>query len=91
MKAYFLVQTRFGDSLEVIAELHDHRSEFFIQGRPMYGWYDAIVELEIPNADKLNEIKEELKQSQPDILHIEAVIERTEACQAPRYGQVGQR
>ena len=81
MKAYILVQTRYGGSMEVIDELHNNHSKFFIQGRPVYGWYDAIVELEIPNIDKLSEITEGLKQSQPDIIHIGTVIERTEDCQ----------
>ena len=78
MKACILVQTRFEESIGIIDVLRNRYSKFFLQGSSVYGWYDAIVELEIPNIDKLSEITEELKQSQPDITHIETIVERTE-------------
>ncbi len=87
MKAYILVQTRYGGLAEVINDLHNGSNCFFIQARPVYGWYDAVVELEIPNTDRLNEIKEELKRSQPDIIRIEAVVERIDEPSIPESGQ----
>ncbi|MDQ1279222.1 MAG: hypothetical protein QG670_482 [Thermoproteota archaeon] len=78
MKAYILVQTRYGGSTEVIFECHNNHGKFFVQGRPVYGWYDAIVELEIPNTNILREITEELRKNQPDITQIGTIVERTD-------------
>ncbi|MDQ1280760.1 MAG: hypothetical protein QG670_2023 [Thermoproteota archaeon] len=77
VKANVLLQTKFGDSVEVIEELHN-QAEFFIQGRSIYGWYDVVVESWIPNTGKLKEIEEKLKQSQTKILHFETFVERVE-------------
>lgn len=77
MKAYLLIQTRYGTSKEAIKEISASVKYCFIEGRPTYGWYDAIVELEVPNVSALSEIVCELKHSQSDIAHIGTAIERS--------------
>jgi len=73
-----LLRTRLGTSKEIIDSLRKSQEQNFIQGCAVYGWYDALVELKIPYAAKLNEITDELKKNRSDIVHIGTIIERTD-------------
>ena len=77
MRAYILLQTKLGTSKEIVDSLRNNHEQNFIQGSAVYGWYDALVELKIPNSTKLNEIVDELKKNHSDIVHIVTAIERT--------------
>jgi hypothetical protein len=77
MKGYLLIRTRYGISREVIDDVHKSEEDCFIQGRSTFGWYDAIVELKIPNANMLSEIAHRLLHNQPDVTHIGTIVERT--------------
>jgi len=79
--AYVLVRTRCGTSKEVIDDLRKNYGENLIQSSIVYGWYDVLVELEIPNAEKLSEIMDGLKRNHRNIIHIGTAIERTADCQ----------
>lgn len=76
MKAFILVRTKYGTSIEVINELRKDNGRRFIEGRTVYGWYDTIVELEVPDVDEINKITYYLKQNQLDIDHIDTIIEK---------------
>jgi len=76
MKAYLLIRTRCGISGEAINEICKSVEYCSVQGRPTYGWYDAVVELEAPNINNLSEIVSRLKHNQPNIDHIGTAIER---------------
>ena len=77
MKTYLLLRTRCNTSKEIIANLRKNHEQDFIQGSAVYGWYDALIELEIPYSTKLNEIVDELKKNNSDIVHIGIAVERT--------------
>ena len=78
MKAYLLLQTRFGTSKEVLDNFKKGYEQNFVQGSTVYGWYDAVVEVKIPSATKLEEIIDELQKNRTDIVHIGTAIERTD-------------
>jgi hypothetical protein len=78
MRVYVFFQTRLGTSKDVIENLRKDHEQYFRQGSAVYGWYDAIVELEVPNAAKLTEIMTDLKHSSLDIVHIGTAVERND-------------
>ncbi|MCJ7631841.1 hypothetical protein MUP77_05525 [Candidatus Bathyarchaeota archaeon] len=75
MRAYVFFQTRLGTSKYVIENLRKDHEQCFRWGSAVYGWYDAIVELEIPNTAKLTEIMTDLKHSSLDIVQIGTAVE----------------
>lgn len=77
MKAYILIQTKFGASEEAIDDLRKSYGQLFIKGRSLYGWYDAMVEMEVSNIDELNEVTCKLKQDIPDVTYVGTAVERT--------------
>ena len=80
MRAYVLLQTTLGTSRarakEIVDSLRKNYEQNFIQGSAVYGWYDALIELEIPHSTRLNEIVDELKKNHSDIVHIGTAVER---------------
>jgi len=81
-RAYILLRTQGGISREIIDNLRKNHGEIFVHGTPVYGWYDALVEFEIPYVEKLNEIIEDLVQNHLDIAHIGTIVEKTSGAPA---------
>ena len=77
IRAYIMLRTRYGTSKQVIETLRKNHERSFIDGAAVYGWYDAVVELEVPHIKELNEIVDELKANCLDITHIGTAIEKT--------------
>jgi hypothetical protein len=77
LKAYFLLKTRSGTSKEIINTFRNKYEANFIQGSIVYGWYDTLIEVRIPNTLRMNEIRDYLKKNRHDIVYLEAAIEKT--------------
>ena len=79
MKAYVFVQTKLGESSEVIEDLRKGHEESFRKGSPVYGWYDVMVEFEILDVKELGCIVDDLKHNCLDIVHVGTAVERVDA------------
>ena len=73
MKAYILIETKPGTSEEVIKAIKS-RVKKVLQADSVYGRYDAIVVIEAPNLEKINEIVYKVVEKDPNIVHTETSI-----------------
>ena len=73
MKAYILIETKPGTSEEVIKAIKS-RVRNVLQADSVYGRYDAIVVIEAPNLEKINEIVYKVVEKDPNIVHTETSI-----------------
>ena len=73
MKAYILINTKPGTSEEVVRNIKK-RVEGLLQIDSVYGRYDAIVVIEAPNIEKINEIVYKVVGKDPNIIHTETSI-----------------
>jgi len=73
MKAYILIETKPGTSEEVIKAIKS-RVKNVLQADSVYGRYDAIVVIEAPNLEKINEIIYKVVEKDPNIVHTETSI-----------------
>ena len=73
MKAYILINTKPGTSEEVVINIKK-RVEGLLQIDSVYGRYDAIVVIEAPNIEKINEIVYKVVGKDPNIIHTETSI-----------------
>ena len=73
MKAYIMIETKPGTSEEVIKAIKS-RVKDVLQADSVYGRYDAIVVIEAPNLEKINEIVYKVVEKDPNIVHTETSI-----------------
>jgi DNA-binding Lrp family transcriptional regulator len=73
MKAYILIQTKPGTSEEVVADIKKRVKEA-ISIDSVYGRFDAIVVVEAPDIERINEIVYKVVGKDPNIVHTETSI-----------------
>jgi DNA-binding Lrp family transcriptional regulator len=73
MKAYIMIETKPGASEEVVKAIKN-RVKHVLHADSVYGRYDAIVVIEAPNLEKINEIVYKVVERDPNIVHTETSI-----------------
>ena len=73
MRAYILIQTKPGTSEEVVKRIKSKVKEV-TQADSVYGRYDAIVVIEAPNLESINEILYRVIEKDPNIIHTETSL-----------------
>jgi DNA-binding Lrp family transcriptional regulator len=73
MKAYIMIQAKPGTSEEVVKAIKG-RVKTVLSADSVYGRYDAIVTIEAPDLEKINEIIYKVIEKDPNIVHTETSI-----------------
>ena len=73
MKAYIMIQAKPGTSEEVVKAIKG-RVKNVSHADSVYGRYDAIVVIEAPDLEKINEIIYKVVEKDPNIVHTETSI-----------------
>jgi len=73
MKAYIMVETKPGTSERVVEEIK-RRVKGVLHADSVYGRFDAIVVIEAPDLEKINEIVYRVIEKDPNIIHTETSI-----------------
>lgn len=73
MKAYIMIRTKPGTSEKVVEEIK-RRVKGILQADSVYGRFDAIVIIEAPSLEELNEIVYKVVEKEPNIIHTETSI-----------------
>ncbi|MEM2901454.1 MAG: Lrp/AsnC ligand binding domain-containing protein [Candidatus Bathyarchaeia archaeon] len=73
MKAYILIQTRPGTSEKVVEAIRKRVKEA-VSVDSVYGRFDAIVVVEAPDLEKINEIVYKVIGKDPNIIHTETSL-----------------
>ncbi|PDM25938.1 AsnC family transcriptional regulator [Candidatus Bathyarchaeota archaeon B24-2] len=73
LRAYILIQTKPGTSEEVVKRIKSKVKEV-TQADSVYGRYDAIVVIEAPNLESINEILYRVIEKDPNIIHTETSL-----------------
>ena len=73
MKAYILIRTKPGTSEKVVEEIK-RRVKGILNADSVYGRFDAIVVIEAPSLEELNEIVYKVVEKEPNIIHTETSI-----------------
>lgn len=73
MRAYIFIKTKPGTSEEVVKRIKSHVKEV-VQADSIYGRFDAIVIIEAPKLEDINEIVYKVIEKDPNIIHTETSI-----------------
>ena len=73
VKAYILIQVKPGTSEEVVKAIKG-RVKNVLHADSVYGRYDAIIVIEAPDLEKINEIIYKVVEKDPNIVHTETSI-----------------
>jgi len=73
MKAYIMIQAKPGTSEEVVKAIKS-RVKNVLHADSVYGRYDAIIVIEAPDLEKINEIIYKVVEKDPNIVHTETSI-----------------
>lgn len=73
MKAYIFIRTKPGTSEEVVKRIKNNVKEV-IQADSIYGRFDAIVIIEAPKLEDINEIVYKVIEKDPNIIHTETSL-----------------
>jgi len=73
MKAYILLSTKPGTSLEVVKRLKEKVKETVVADA-IFGRYDAIVVLEAPALDEINQVVYKIIEKDPNVIRTETSI-----------------
>jgi len=73
MRAYIFVKTKPATSLQVVERIKKKVKEV-VQADAIYGRYDAIVIIEAPNLESINEILYKVIEKDPNIIHTETSL-----------------
>jgi len=73
VKAYILIETKPGTSEKVVKAIKSRVKEV-VGADSVYGRYDAIVVVEAPDIEKINEIVYKVVEKDPNIIHTETSI-----------------
>jgi len=77
MKAYIFIETKPATSLEVIKRIKSKVKEV-VQADAIYGRFDAVVTIEAPNLESINEILYKVIEKDPNIIHTETSLTLSE-------------
>jgi len=73
MRAYIFIETKPGASEEVVKRIKSKVKEV-VQADSIYGRFDAIVIIEAPNLENINEILYKVIEKDPNIIHTETSL-----------------
>jgi len=73
MRAYIFVKTKPATSLEVVKRIKKKVKEV-VQADAIYGRYDAIVTIDAPDLESINEILYKVIEKDPNIIHTETSL-----------------
>jgi DNA-binding Lrp family transcriptional regulator len=73
MKAYIFIQTKPATSLDVISRIKNKVKEVVVADA-IYGRYDAVIIIEAPNLESINEIVYKVIEKDPNITHTETSL-----------------
>ncbi len=73
MKAYILLSTKPGTSLEVVKRIKDKVKEV-ITADAIFGRYDAIIVLEAPALENINQVVYKVIEKDPNVTRTETSI-----------------
>jgi len=73
MRAYILIETKPGTSLQVVRRIKSMVKEV-VQADAIYGRFDAIIIVEAPSLESINEILYKVIEKDPNIIHTETSL-----------------
>jgi len=73
MKAYIFIETKPATSLEVVKRIKSRVKEV-IQADAIYGRFDAVITIEAPSLESINEILYKVIEKDPNIVHTETSL-----------------
>ena len=73
MKAYILLSTKPGTSLEVVQRIKDKVKEAIVADA-IFGRYDAIIILEAPALENINQVVYKIIEKDPNVIRTETSI-----------------
>ena len=73
MRAYIFIETKPATSLEVVKRIKSKVKEV-VQADAIYGRYDAVIIIETPNLESINEILYKVIEKDPNIVHTETSL-----------------
>jgi len=73
MKAYILLSTKPGTSLEVVKRLREKVKET-VTADAIFGRYDAVVILEAPLLEEINQVVYKIIEKDPNVIRTETSI-----------------
>jgi DNA-binding Lrp family transcriptional regulator len=73
MKAYILISTRPGTSLEVVQRIKERIKEVVVADA-IFGRYDAIMIIEAPALENINQIVYKVIEKDPSVIRTETSI-----------------
>jgi DNA-binding Lrp family transcriptional regulator len=73
MRAYIFIKTKPATSLEVVERIKSKVKEV-VQADAIYGRYDAVIIIEAPNLESINEIIYKVIEKDPNIVHTETSL-----------------
>jgi len=73
MKVYIFMNTKPGTSVDVVKRIKSSVKEV-TQADSIYGRFDAIAIIEVPNLESVNEILYKVIEKDPNIIHTETSL-----------------
>jgi len=73
MRAYIFLETKPATSLQVVERIKKEVKEV-VQADAIYGRYDAIIIIEAPTLESINEILYKVIEKDPNIIHTETSL-----------------
>jgi DNA-binding Lrp family transcriptional regulator len=73
VRAYIFIETKPATSLEVVKRIKGKVKEV-VQADAIYGRYDAVIIVETPNIESVNEILYKVIEKDPNIVHTETSL-----------------
>jgi DNA-binding Lrp family transcriptional regulator len=73
VKAYVFIQTKPATSLDVVSRIKSKVKEVTVADA-IYGRYDAVITVEVPNLENINEIIYKVIEKDPNIIHTETAL-----------------
>ncbi|MEM0313276.1 MAG: Lrp/AsnC ligand binding domain-containing protein [Candidatus Bathyarchaeia archaeon] len=73
VRAYIFINTKPGTSEEVVKRIRNNVKEV-VQADSIYGRFDAVIIIEAPNLESINEILYKVIERDPNIIHTETSL-----------------
>lgn len=73
MRAYIFIKTKPGTSEEVVKRIRNSVKEV-VQADSIYGRFDAVIIIETPKLEDINEIVYKVIEKDPNIIHTETSL-----------------
>lgn len=73
MRVYVFIQTKPATSMEVVKKIKSRVKEV-VQADTIYGRFDAVIVIEAPNLESINEILYKVIEKDPNIIHTETSL-----------------